>query len=84
MRRQAIAVQREFDRALQASDKQGVTITVHGVGPRSIVDVARVHSSVGALLSELFKNAYPEVDTQHLMFQTRDHERVVPAIPELW
>ena len=77
-RRQAIAVQRECNNALKSLGVDGFEIKVHGVGFKARADVATIHSELGALFSELFKDAYPFEDTQHLMFRSRNNDSFVP------
>jgi hypothetical protein len=77
--RQTIAVQREFDKALDHFGLHDVIIKVHGAGFKARRDVANIHSEIGALCSELFKDAYPDEDTQHLTFRSRDNNSVVPG-----
>jgi hypothetical protein len=79
--RQAIAVQRECDNALKIAQLNNIKITVHGVGFKAQEEnIAVIHSELGALFSELFKNAYPEVNTEKLMFRTRKNDVIIPEI----
>ena len=82
--RQAIAVQREFNKIIEAhglADK--IIVKIHGVGFQCLQGVTTIHSELGALISELFVDAYSADNIDTLMFRTRDNDMDIPEMPTL-
>jgi hypothetical protein len=71
IRRQATGIQHAFNQVFKRRHLLDKKITVHGAGFKTKADISIVHSELGALISELFKKAYPDTDIKHLLFQTR-------------
>jgi hypothetical protein len=84
IKRQTIATQREVDAVVKNSglDKKGYIVKVEGVGFGAKQDVATIHSELGALVAEQFKDRDTSYNIKDLLFQYRQDPAKLPAMPE--
>lgn len=86
--RQTIVTQRETNKALKESGINNVQIKIDGAGfANKGVKIMTIHSELGALIYERYKDASPESsrDIKDLLFTTRSHEmntNIMPEVPE--
>ena len=82
--RQVLSAQRAVDQVLKAKGLHGeVSVTLHGVGFGCKQGVATIHSELGALIAERWRDANPYSAEKHLMFQTRDNDSVVQPLGDV-
>lgn len=84
--RQTIVTQREVDKALKESGISDVHIKIDGTGfANKGVQVATIHSELGALICERYKDTKVESkrDINDLLFSSRSHEVVTEAMPAI-
>lgn len=80
--RQVIASQRMVDAVLKKYDIPAKA-TLHGVGFGAKQDIEVIHSELAALISEKFKDAYPEEKLRDLLYSSRDKDGEIPDMPVL-
>ena len=80
IKRQGLVTEREIAKALKENELHKELIVLHPVGFGLAQDLPPVHSELGALFTELWKNTNSTRDPKVLMFQTRTYDPV-PSMP---